>query len=132
MDVTRRKFMQAAAAGAAGLGLSESATGAQPKGEGRHRRMLYYNDARHYYLYVFEPPMKLARSSGRIDHQIKFYRGFVIRVFSVCNLKTASDFLSIFVFDFDICDECLIVDFNVFDLFYVPPEYCFYGGSPAH
>ena len=67
MDVTRRRFMQAAAAGAAGLGLSESATGAQPKGEGRHRRTLYYNDARHYYLYVFEPPMKLKEAQVAID-----------------------------------------------------------------
>ena len=23
------------------------------------KRLLYYNDARHYYMYIYEPPMRL-------------------------------------------------------------------------
>ena len=68
MSITRRGFIQATAAGAAGLGLSESSEGGPQKGDSeRKRRTLYYNDARHYYLYVFEPPMKLAEARVPID-----------------------------------------------------------------
>ena len=63
MSFTRRKFMQALTV-AGGARAAGSSTGllAKPrpgKEAGRKKRTLYYNDARHYYLYVFEPPMTL-------------------------------------------------------------------------
>ena len=68
MNVSRRRFMHAAAAGAAGVGLADAAdTESQDSGMKRRRRTLYYNDARHYYLYVFEPPMKLEEARVPID-----------------------------------------------------------------
>ena len=33
----------------------------------RRRRTIYFNDARHYYLYVFEPPMKLEDAWRAVD-----------------------------------------------------------------
>ncbi len=33
----------------------------------RRRRTIYFNDARHYYLYAFEPPMKLEDAWRPID-----------------------------------------------------------------
>ena len=71
MSVTRRKFMQAltvaGGAGAAGSSanlLAEPRPGKQP---GRKKRTLYFNDARHYYLYVFEPPMTMEDAWVPID-----------------------------------------------------------------
>ena len=37
------------------------------KQAGRRKRTLYYNDARHYYLYVFEPPMTMEDAWVPID-----------------------------------------------------------------
>lgn len=71
MNVSRRKFIQgAAAAGAAGLALQASGSLTNPPGEKlpqRKRRTIYFNDARHYYLFVFEPPMKLEDAWVPID-----------------------------------------------------------------
>lgn len=68
MSFSRRNFMQVAAAGAAGVGLSEAAENTAENDTGKRRqRTLYYNDARHYYLYVFEPPMKLEEARRPID-----------------------------------------------------------------
>ena len=71
MSVSRRKFMQAltvaGGAGAAGSSanlLAEPRPGKQP---GRKKRTLYFNDARHYYLYVFEPPMTMEDAWVPID-----------------------------------------------------------------
>ena len=33
----------------------------------RRRRTIYFNDARHYYLFVFEPPMKLEDAWRPVD-----------------------------------------------------------------
>ena len=33
----------------------------------RRRRTIYFNDARHYYLFVFEPPMTLEEAWRPID-----------------------------------------------------------------
>ena len=60
MSITRRKFMQAlTVAGGAGVTGSSAGLLAEPlpgKQKGRKKRTIYFNDARHYYLYVFEPP----------------------------------------------------------------------------
>jgi hypothetical protein len=40
---------------------------ANRNGEGRKRRTLYFNDARHYYLFVFEPPMRLEDAWQPVD-----------------------------------------------------------------
>jgi hypothetical protein len=71
MSFTRRKFVQALTV-AGGAGAAGSSTGllAKPrpgKHPGRKKRTLYYNDARHYYLYVFEPPMTLEDAWRPID-----------------------------------------------------------------
>ena len=71
MSVSRRKFMQAlTVAGGAGVTGSSANLLAEPrpgKHPGRKKRTLYYNDARHYYLYVFEPPMTLEDAWVPID-----------------------------------------------------------------
>ena len=70
MDVSRRAFIRGAtAAGAAGLGLNATgATGAEAEQtSGRKRRTIYFNDARHYYLFVFEPPMTMEDAWLPID-----------------------------------------------------------------
>jgi len=68
MSVSRRNFIQASAAGAASFGLSAAAENIDDNDTGKRRqRTLYYNDARHYYLYVFEPPMKLEEARRPID-----------------------------------------------------------------
>ena len=33
----------------------------------RQRRTIYFNDARHYYLFVHEPPMRLADAWSAVD-----------------------------------------------------------------
>lgn len=70
MDLSRRKFIQgAAAAGAAGLGLGTAGDAAQDEHRSpqRKKRTIYFNDARHYYLFVFEPPMHLQDAWRPVD-----------------------------------------------------------------
>ena len=71
MSVTRRKFVQAlTAAGGAGAAGASAGLLAEPlpgKQTRRRKRTLYYNDARHYYLYVFEPPMTMEDAWVPID-----------------------------------------------------------------
>lgn len=70
MNISRREFvMGAAVAGAAGIGFPGAAApadAAEPT-SGRRRRTIYFNDARHYYLFVFEPPMALENAWVPID-----------------------------------------------------------------
>ena len=73
MAVTRRNFIQ----GVAGASGASVASGASPQGgpqvssgqaaTGRKRRTIYFNDARHYYLFVFEPPMTMEDAWRPID-----------------------------------------------------------------
>ena len=71
MGPTRRQFIQALTiAGGSGLtGYSAKIMGKPGPGEstGRKKRTLYYNDARHYYMYVFEPPIKMEEAWVPID-----------------------------------------------------------------
>ena len=71
MSLSRRKFMQAltvaGGAGAAGPSTGRPAEPLPGKQTGRRKRTLYYNDARHYYLYVFEPPMAIEDAWVPID-----------------------------------------------------------------
>ena len=71
MSITRRTFVQAAAAaGATGLGLKAAAAQAADRDKHaakRRQRTIYFNDARHYYLYVFEPPMTLQDAWRPVD-----------------------------------------------------------------
>ncbi len=55
MGVTRRRFIQTAGVSAVGLGLKMEKPAAGPVQVGvrkRRRRTVYFNDARHYYLFV--------------------------------------------------------------------------------
>jgi len=71
MTVSRRRFIQAAAGGAGTLGLSQASENrAGEDAVKRKQRTLYYNDARHYYLYVFEPPIKLKEARWPIDELV--------------------------------------------------------------
>ena len=73
MAVTRRNFIQ----GVAGASGASVASGASAQGgpqvssgqaaTGRKRRTIYFNDARHYYLFVFEPPMTMEDAWRPID-----------------------------------------------------------------
>ena len=70
MDVTRRNFIQrAAVAGAAGIALNAATDEAEAASRNprRKKRTVYFNDARHYYLFVFEPPMTLEDAWRPID-----------------------------------------------------------------
>lgn len=58
MNPSRRQLLQLTATAAA----AGSPADKPPK-----RRTLYYNDARHYYLFVFEPPMRLEDAWRPID-----------------------------------------------------------------
>ena len=51
MKPSRRELLQ--------LATTAAAAGGQTSGKPSKRRTLYYNDARHYYLFVFEPPIVL-------------------------------------------------------------------------
>ena len=68
MAVTRRNFMQGIA-GASGASIAAGgvAGSAQAASTGRKRRTIYFNDARHYYLFVFEPPMTMEDARRPID-----------------------------------------------------------------
>ena len=60
--------MQTAAGGATAIGLAKVAQSSSAKDRTkRKKRTIYYNDARHYYLYVFEPPMKLYEARWPVD-----------------------------------------------------------------
>ena len=72
MAVTRRNFIQgvAGASGAGAVGASAGSAQQVSSGQattGRKRRTIYFNDARHYYLFVFEPPMTMADAWRPID-----------------------------------------------------------------
>jgi hypothetical protein len=73
MDITRRQLIQGVSiAGAAGVGLNSARTDANVQETetakvARKRRTIYFNDARHYYLYVLEPPMTLEEAWRPID-----------------------------------------------------------------
>ena len=74
MAITRRNFVQrtAALAGVTGAGVSGAAAAApansaEASREKRKHRTIYFNDARHYYLFVYEPPMSLADAWSPID-----------------------------------------------------------------
>jgi len=59
MKPSRRELLQLATTAAAASG--------QTSGKPPKRRTLYYNDARHYYLFVFEPPMRLEDAWRPVD-----------------------------------------------------------------
>ena len=70
MSITRRRFIQGTAVTAAALKLKGEEVVAGPKRKSlatRKRRTIYFNDARHYYLYVFEPPMKMEDAWRPVD-----------------------------------------------------------------
>ena len=70
MGITRRNFLQGVAGGAATVKLTaqEAAAESKPKSSTeRRRRTIYFNDARHYYLFVFEPPMALEDAWRPVD-----------------------------------------------------------------
>ncbi len=70
MSITRRRFMQGAATGVGAIKLGPKKIGAHPRmldSAGRKRRTIYFNDARHYYLFVFEPPMTLEDAWQPVD-----------------------------------------------------------------
>ncbi|MBM3740203.1 MAG: hypothetical protein FJW39_31000 [Acidobacteria bacterium] len=59
MKPSRRQLLQ--------LTATAAATAAPPAEKPAKRRTLYYNDARHYYLFVFEPPMRLEDAWRPVD-----------------------------------------------------------------
>ena len=68
MNLTRRGLLQQAAL--AGAVVSTNTVGGNQndvKVPGRRPRTIYFNDARHYYLYVFEPPMSLMDAWRPVD-----------------------------------------------------------------
>ncbi len=70
MSITRRRFIQGTAVTTAALKLKGEEVVAGPKRKSlvtRKRRTIYFNDARHYYLFVFEPPMKMEDAWRPID-----------------------------------------------------------------
>ena len=70
MGITRRRFVQGVAGGTATAGLKTKKAGAEPRPKSpreRRRRTLYFNDARHYYLFVFEPPIEMEDAWRPID-----------------------------------------------------------------
>ena len=62
MKPSRREWLRLAAAGA-----SATIARGQAKRKSSKRRTLYYNDARHYYLFVFEPPMRMEDAWRPVD-----------------------------------------------------------------
>ena len=65
MSFTRRTFIHGVAA-ASGAG-SASAYPPESRSSNRKKRTIYFNDARHYYLFVFEPPMTMEDAWRPID-----------------------------------------------------------------
>jgi len=68
MSLSRRTFMHgvAAASGAASAGPASADT-AKSRSTKPKKRTIYFNDARHYYLFVFEPPMTMEDAWRPID-----------------------------------------------------------------
>ena len=68
MNLNRRELLQGTALAGATVSFHQVSAGAIEKHEiARKPRTIYFNDARHYYLYVFEPPMSLADAWRPID-----------------------------------------------------------------
>lgn len=68
MNLTRRGLLQTAALAGAAVGVNSTDAGQADTGRpARRPRTIYFNDARHYYLYVFEPPMSLMDAWRPID-----------------------------------------------------------------
>ena len=75
-SLNRRQFLAGAALAAPGLlnpGGAASAAGSRsdPKRASRPRRTMYFNDARHYYLYAFEPPMTMEDAWRPVDELVE-------------------------------------------------------------
>ena len=74
-SLNRRQFLGGAALAAPGL-LAPSGTAAAarpqstPKRASKPRRTMYFNDARHYYLYAFEPPMTMEDAWRPVDELV--------------------------------------------------------------
>src|SRR5262245_2432963 len=71
-SLNRRDFLGSAVVSAASLSRvpgSESTGGLLPSDEAKKkpRRTMYFNDARHFYLYCYEPPMQLEDAWKPID-----------------------------------------------------------------
>ncbi len=66
MSFTRRRFVQGFA-GASASTLSASGGPAEAGTSKRKKRTIYFNDARHYYLFVFEPPMTMEDAWRPVD-----------------------------------------------------------------
>ena len=66
MNMRRRDLLKVAAVGAFQLNLKAKAANQSAPAK-RKKRVIYFNDARHYYLYVFEPPMKLQDAWRPVD-----------------------------------------------------------------
>ena len=68
MNLTRRGLLQTAALAGTAVGVNATdARQGQKTRPARRPRTIYFNDARHYYLYVFEPPMSLSDAWQPID-----------------------------------------------------------------
>ena len=68
MSFTRRRFVQGLAGASASTATASAATPQlQPSPEKREKRTIYFNDARHYYLFVFEPPMTMEDAWRPVD-----------------------------------------------------------------
>ncbi len=69
--ITRRQLLGAALSSTGILHSEQSQGRAELRSQGKQhpkqRRILYFNDARHYYLYAFEPPMSLEDAWRPID-----------------------------------------------------------------
>lgn len=71
MSLSRRKFIKSATLAIAAPSsveiLTALASSQRARSAKRKKRTIYFNDARHYYLFVFEPPMKLEDAWRPID-----------------------------------------------------------------
>ena len=68
MSFTRRRFVQGLTGASASTATASAATPQlQPSPEKREKRTIYFNDARHYYLFVFEPPMTMEDAWRPVD-----------------------------------------------------------------
>ena len=68
MNLNRRELLQGTALAGTAVGFHQTAAGETGKHEiGRKPRTIYFNDARHYYLYVFDPPMSLLDAWRPVD-----------------------------------------------------------------
>ena len=67
MSFTRRTFVQGVAGTSGSALAAASSRPAESVASSRKRRTIYFNDARHYYLFVFEPPMTLEDAWRPVD-----------------------------------------------------------------